>query len=134
MLRPVPPGVANLLGMARCENCGAELQPQWKFCVRCGTKVAATATPPAPAPHVEQGAEPPLAAPIVELPLAERVPARPAPDIPAAIRPHELDGAPEPPARQRFDWHVLVGVLVGVAGAAAIVYVIVALTSGGGGS
>jgi len=118
--------------MARCENCDAELQPQWKFCVRCGTRVTSPATTRAPAPNVEPSAEPPLAEPIAGAPLADSAPTPPAPDIPAAIRPHELDGAAEPPARRRFDWHVLAGILVGVVGAAAIVYVIVALTSGGG--
>ena len=113
--------LANLLGMARCENCDAELQPQWKFCVRCGAKVSvpapATASQTATAPlddHVESVEPSPVARP----------------EIPAAIRPHEQsDDAVAP--RRRFDWHVLVGIMVGVAGAAAIIYLIVALTSGG---
>ena len=99
--------------MARCAPCDAELQPQWKFCVRCGTKVsAAEVAVPVDSARSEQ-------TPIV------------APGIPAAIRPHELSDDAEPPARRRFDWHVLVGILVGVVGAAAIIYLIVALTSGG---
>jgi hypothetical protein len=94
-----PPVVANLLGMARCENCDAELQSQWKFCVRCGTKVPAGGGPGV---------------------------------IPAAIRPQDSSDQIEPPVRRRFDWHVLAGILVGVVGAAAIIYLIVALTGAGG--
>ena len=107
--------------MARCENCDAELQPQWKFCVRCGTKVAVTETAVA---TVDSRNDP---APVIAPVTAPDIPAA----IPAAIRPHEVGDGTEPPTRRRFDWHVLVGILVGVVGAAAIIYLIVALTSGG---
>lgn len=26
--------------MARCSSCSAELQPEWKFCIYCGHRVA----------------------------------------------------------------------------------------------
>ena len=109
--------------MVRCENCDAELQPQWKFCVRCGAKVTTATSAPVPVDPT----------PIVESRLVHAPePAPAAPAIPAAIRPHELTADVEPPAGRRFDWHVLVGILVGVVGAAVIVYLIVALTSAGG--
>ncbi|MBK4348331.1 zinc ribbon domain-containing protein [Lacisediminihabitans changchengi] len=111
--------------MATCENCNAELQPQWKFCVRCGTKVAPGSATPAPV--IPALAIPATVAPAPVVPA----PVTPAPLIPAAIRPHELSDDVEPPARRSFDWHVLVGILVGVVGAAAIIYLIVALTNGG---
>ena len=146
-LRDARPAIGNLLGMARCENCDAELQPQWKFCVRCGAKITASTPAPVPvdpAPIAESRAdevlEPtprapaaPLAPPAPKGPALQPTPAAPAiPAIPAAIRPHELTDDVEPPTGRRFDWHVLVGILVGVAGAAVIVYLIVALTSAGG--
>jgi hypothetical protein len=33
--------------MARCASCSAELQPNWKFCIHCGTAVAPAAIRPA---------------------------------------------------------------------------------------
>jgi len=34
--------------MSRCTSCSAELQPEWKYCIHCGTKVpAAPPVPPA---------------------------------------------------------------------------------------
>ncbi len=44
--------------MAVCANCSRELQPEWKFCIYCGTPTgvpvtaAVTASAPAPAPDV----------------------------------------------------------------------------------
>ena len=45
--------------MARCISCSAELQPAWKFCIYCGTRVETVpsairpdATAPAPRRHV----------------------------------------------------------------------------------
>lgn len=33
--------------MAECSNCGATLDPAWKFCIHCGTAVASAASPAA---------------------------------------------------------------------------------------
>ena len=33
--------------MAECSNCGAKLDPAWKFCINCGTAVTPTAIPSA---------------------------------------------------------------------------------------
>lgn len=31
--------------MATCTDCAAELQPEWKFCIRCGARVTAIPAP-----------------------------------------------------------------------------------------
>jgi hypothetical protein len=33
--------------MIPCDNCGADLEPGWRFCVNCGQDVAEAGTPPA---------------------------------------------------------------------------------------
>jgi hypothetical protein len=35
--------------MSRCTSCSAELQPNWKFCIHCGTAVLAAIPVVAPA-------------------------------------------------------------------------------------
>ena len=40
--------------MKFCQNCGAELKPEAKFCIACGTPVAVTPLPPAMRPSPEQ--------------------------------------------------------------------------------
>jgi hypothetical protein len=42
--------------MSRCASCSAELQPNWKFCIHCGTAVVAAAPVPA-APRAEPRAQ-----------------------------------------------------------------------------
>jgi hypothetical protein len=129
------PTVGNLLPMttlplARCTDCQTELQPSWKFCIACG----------APVPTAQ-----PVAAPIIAAPATEpMVPAEPASTastqpvaptastqqaIPAAIRP----AAERPPAafptgeepRLKINVPALVSVILGTAGVALIVYLLV---------
>ena len=53
-------GVGSLLRMAVCENCGGSLEPQWKFCIHCGTRVMpAGALPDLPAAIRPEDAAPP---------------------------------------------------------------------------
>src|SRR3954471_12676277 len=78
--------------MAVCANCTRALQPEWKFCIYCGTPtgVAHTATAPIPteaAPFVEPAsphAAEPAASPVLR---AEDIPADEPEPTPAAIRP-----------------------------------------------
>jgi hypothetical protein len=81
--------------MAVCANCTRALQPEWKFCIYCGTPtgVAHTATAPIPteaAPFVEPSTEP-VVEPATEstspVLRAEDIPADEPEPTPAAIRP-----------------------------------------------
>jgi len=77
--------------MAACANCTRALQPEWKFCIYCGTPtgVARTATAPIPteaATFVEPAVEP-AAAPASSVLRAEDIPADEPEVTPAAIRP-----------------------------------------------
>ena len=66
--------------MAECSECGAALQPAWKFCIFCGTPVAGTA-PPARAPLADSPATLwPFAAPTAVTP-------DPAPAVTPAVTP-----------------------------------------------
>ena len=84
--------------MAVCENCGESLDPRWKFCIHCGTRV-----------------------PVAEAEAAAPEPA--APSVPAAIRPD--DAAPAP--KRRLDWQLGLGLAFAIIGAAMIVYLVVVL-------
>lgn len=92
--------------MSNCVNCQAELQPEWKFCIYCGTAVAPAR------PVGEQTGE--------------------GPKIPGAIRPNidgphpdhaDLDHAP----KRRLDIPLLVGILLGAAGIALVIYMVIVL-------
>ena len=67
--------------MAVCANCSRALQPEWKFCIYCGTPtgVGAAATAPAAATPPAEPASPVL--------RAEDIPADEPEATPAAIRP-----------------------------------------------
>jgi len=85
--------------MAACANCTRALQPEWKFCIYCGTPtgVAHTATAPIPteaAPFAEPATEPavelavePAAESTSPVLRAEDIPADEPEPTPAAIRP-----------------------------------------------
>jgi uncharacterized OB-fold protein len=94
-----PGGLATLVAMGKCTNCGAALDPEWKFCIACGEPVPVT---------VEDGV------------AASREP------IPSAIRPDEPD---EPRSRKRPDVAVLVGVVMAVGGGVLIILVAIILFS-----
>ena len=75
--------------MAVCANCSRALQPEWKFCIYCGTPTgvgdAATA-PVATAPPAKSAAEP-AAEPASPVLRAEDIPDDEPEPTPAAIRP-----------------------------------------------
>lgn len=79
-------------------SCGANIAPEWKFCIHCGT-VAPTVSP-------------------------RRYDARGrSQGLPAAIRPEPAHLASTPAGRStRLDVPLLLGIVLGVAGVALIVY------------
>ena len=68
--------------MAMCANCSRALQPEWKFCIYCGTPtgVSGAATPATATPETT----PAPASPVLR---AEDIPADEPEPTPAAIRP-----------------------------------------------
>ena len=76
--------------MAVCANCSRALQPEWKFCIYCGTRtgVAHTATTPIPTAARAPTRRAPVArdepAPVLR---AEDIPADEPEPTPTAIRP-----------------------------------------------
>lgn len=96
--------------MGDCVNCGRELQPEWKFCIYCGTAL---------------------------------LPRRPEVQIPSAIRPEPSSGTgidalnePDdedldlPRRKKRIDIPLTIGIALGVAGIALVVYMAIVLTGG----
>jgi hypothetical protein len=81
--------------MALCSNCGTELQPSWKFCIKCGTPVPAAAVSRVPA-SVALGSKPAGKEPIV-IPVAdEQELSHPKRSIPSALRPDAENPEPTP--------------------------------------
>jgi uncharacterized membrane protein len=75
--------------MAVCENCSRELQPEWKFCIYCGTPTGVPVTVAIPIQAAATGASDP--APAVD---AAAAPAEPAA---AVLRAEDIpDDEPEP--------------------------------------
>ena len=75
--------------MAVCENCSRELQPEWKFCIYCGTPTGVPVTVAIPIQAAATGAPDP--APAVD---AAAAPAEPAA---AVLRAEDIpDDEPEP--------------------------------------
>jgi uncharacterized protein DUF4190 len=83
--------------MAACANCSRALQPEWKFCIYCGTPTGvahsaaapiptAAATSDAPANPAASAAANPPASPVLR---AEDIPADEPEKAPAAIRPEQ---------------------------------------------
>lgn len=70
--------------MATCANCSRALQPEWKFCIYCGTPtgVGAAATAPVPTPEPSS--------PVLR---AEDIPPDEPDPTPAAIRPADTAAA-----------------------------------------
>lgn len=84
--------------MAVCANCSRALQPEWKFCIYCGTPtgVGSAATAPV-ATHEHEHATEPAPAPVPEVmsPVlrAEDIPPDEPDPTPAAIRPADTAAA-----------------------------------------
>lgn len=98
--------------MSECVNCGAAVEPDWKFCIACGTPIAAATAE--------------AVAPVIPPPVA--------PTIPHAIRPWGGDAAEpelslsgfdddEAPPKKRVDIALIVGVAMAAVGAVLIVLV-----------
>jgi hypothetical protein len=102
----VPGGsiVGSLLGMRPCDSCGETVDSRWKFCLDCGASV--------------------VASPIASALVTARVPAL---AIPGAIRPEGAVGGHVAHRRLRIDWQLTVGVVLAAAGAALIVFFVVAV-------
>jgi uncharacterized membrane protein YvbJ len=98
--------------MGKCTNCGAALDPGWKFCIACGASVAALN---------ETRAEESTAKETDATSTPTREP------IPSAIRPDEPDDEPLP--RKRMDAAVIFGIAMAVGGGVLIILVAIALFS-----
>jgi hypothetical protein len=72
--------------MAACANCTRALQPEWKFCVYCGTPTGVGTAATAP---VATAAAAPATAPASDVLRAEDIPDDEPEPTPAAIRPAE---------------------------------------------
>lgn len=83
--------------MPPCPSCGAAPDASWKFCIYCGTVLTEDAAG---------------AAASATIPAA----------VPGAIRPEQAEAA-----RSKLDVPLLIGIALGAAGAALIVYVAIAL-------
>ncbi|HEY0259537.1 MAG TPA: zinc ribbon domain-containing protein [Lacisediminihabitans sp.] len=126
--------------MSKCTNCGAELDPAWKFCIVCGTSVprsdGAEAAPEIVAPPRAPETPPGPPAPAVSEASVSEAPAEEPPvttAIPAAVRPSAEDDFDDEyddvPRARKPDVAVLIGVAVTVIGIALIVTVAIVLFS-----
>jgi hypothetical protein len=116
-------GLATLMAMGKCTNCGATLDPSWKFCIACGTSVAAPNETMAEETRAEESTE-------EEETTTTETDATPTPTrepIPSAIRSDEPDDEPLP--RKRMDAAVIFGIAMAVGGGVLIILVAIALFS-----
>ena len=123
--------------MAKCANCGAALDPGWKFCTTCGSAIPAasgagtTVSAPQDASAQDTSAQDTGAHDAsAHGSSAERPPAPVTPErepIPSAIRPDEPDDGPLP--RPRMDAALIFGIVVAVGGGILIIVVAIALFS-----
>ncbi len=86
--------------MPTCLNCGANLAPEWKYCIYCGAAVATVS------PRRRSGRD-------------ATIP----PAIPSAIRPETMTDT----RKTRLDVPLLIGIVLGLAGTALIVYMAILL-------
>lgn len=100
----------------KCTNCGAELYPGDRFCMRCGARIPEEPAPVVQPEHPEAQPPPP---PVVE---AERLQAQPPPPPPPVfVAPQPA--APPPKKGSRRKW-----VIVGVLGLLAVACVLAAFS------
>ncbi len=111
-------------GAQECGTCGVGLDPAWKFCVHCGTRVSTRHTDA----RGDDRPNAPESAPAMLGPFpperAARIPAAIRPQLdPETLDPFPLtdDAAPENPSRPRFDLPLVLGIAIGVFGVAAMV-------------
>ena len=118
--------------MGKCTNCGAALDPGWKFCIACGASViarneirsnetAANGTA-ANGTAADETAADETAAGEIDTPST---PTRES--IPSAIRSDEPDDEPLP--RKRMDAAMIFGIAMAVGGGVLIILVAMALFS-----
>ena len=96
-------GLATLVAMGKCRNCGVTLDPAWKFCIACGQAVSQAEN---------------------DIAIAEPASARE--PIPSAIR-QVAEPDDEPVPRRRADIAVIFGIAMAVGGAVLIILVALAL-------
>ena len=118
--------------MGNCTNCGAALDPSWKFCIACGASVAAlNETRAEEAGPKEDVAEKSTAQSTSMQDIPAQQPNEPSTPtrepIPSAIRPDEPDDEPTP--RKRMDAAVIFGIAMAVGGGVLIILVAIALFS-----
>ena len=97
------------MAMGKCTNCGATLDPGWKFCIACGRSVTALNET-----RAEETDATPTSTPTRE-------------PIPSAIRSDEPDDEPLP--RKRMDAAIIFGIAMAVGGGVLIIFVAIALFS-----
>ena len=108
--------------MGKCTNCGAALDPGWKFCIACGASVTAPNETTADETAANETAENETAADEIDTPST---PTREL--IPSAIRSDDPDDEPLP--RKRMDAAIIFGIAMAVGGGVLIILVAMALFS-----
>lgn len=73
--------------MAACANCSRALQPEWKFCIYCGTPTGVAHSATASIPTAVASAVAPATEPTSPVLRAEDIPADEPEPTPAALRP-----------------------------------------------
>jgi len=109
--------------MGKCTNCGATLDPSWKFCIACGEAVATTDEDAATAGSDRQAEAGAQAEPVAEARSGAQ-----AESIPSAIRPDPL-ADDEPLPRKRLDVAFVLGIVMAVGGGVLIIVVAIVLFS-----
>jgi len=113
--------------MGKCTNCGAALDPGWKFCIACGASVTAPNETTADETAANETTADETAA---NETAADEIdtPSTPTRElIPSAIRSDEPDDEPLP--RKRMDAAIIFGIAMAVGGGVLIILVAMALFS-----
>jgi hypothetical protein len=114
--------------MANCANCGAKLEPSYKFCIACGTPVSAeavTETQPASDDAAPAAPEAPVVEQLVDAPFDTPVGAPV--DAPVVDSPFESDDDDIIEPRKKPDAALIFGIAMAVAGAVLIIIVAIAV-------
>ncbi|MBC7401591.1 MAG: zinc ribbon domain-containing protein [Microbacteriaceae bacterium] len=112
--------------MGKCTNCGAALDPGWKFCIACGASVTAPNETRSNGTEADETTARESDTP--STPTRESIPSAPTREsIPSAIRSDEPDDEPLP--RKRMDAAIIFGIAMAVGGGVLIILVAMALFS-----
>ena len=90
--------------MGNCVNCGLPLEQDWKFCIRCGDRIASG---PQPIPSAIRPAFPPAD---------------------PAFPPDYEDEPSRLPRHLRLDVPLVLGVALGISGIVLIIYMLIVLS------